>query len=452
VKTTPLSSKLWVSASGVGLVSRGGVALLAETAGVSGLERELRRGLVPWTRGRAVHDPGRVVLQLAYALALGGDCLADIGMLRDATAIVGPVPSDPTVSRVIDDLAAGGPAVLEAIAGAHAAARARVHACGGGPRPDGPVVVDLDATIIIAHSDKELAAPTFKHTFGHHPVLAFLDHGDGGTGEALAGLLRRGNANANTAADLIAVLDAALAALPAALRQTVLIRVDGGGYSHAFLDAVVARNLQFSISWAAGDDIADALSRLPETAWTPAYDSDGQPRDGADVAELTGLLDLTRWPPRTRVIARREVPHPGAQLRLTDHDGRRITCFATNTVGGQLADLELRHRRRARAEDRIRCAKDTGLANLPLHDAASNQVWLAVVLLACDLLTWTQALSLSGPLRVAEPKTLRLRLLAIAARLTRSARRIHLRLDRHWPWAGTVAAAVATLRAIPDPG
>jgi Transposase DDE domain group 1 len=145
------------------------------------------------------------------------------------------------------------------------------------------------------------------------------------------------------------------------------------------------------------------------------------------------------------------VPHPGAQLRLTDRDGRRITCFATNTPGGQLPDLELRHRRRARAEDRIRCAKDTGLGNLPLHDAASNQVWVALVLLACDLLTWTQTLTLTGPLRVAEPKTLRSRLIAIAGRLTRSGRRVHPRLDRRWPWAGVVTAAVATLRAIPDP-
>jgi Transposase DDE domain group 1 len=198
VKTTPPSSKLCVSACGEGLVSRGGVALLAETARAGGLERELRRGLAPWARRRAVHDPGRVVLQLGYALALGGDCLADIGMLRDATAIVGAVPSDPTVSRVIEDLAAGGPAVLAAFAAAHAAARARVHARGGGPRVDGPMIVDIDPTIVVAHSNKELAAPTFKRTFGHHPVLAFLDHGDGGTGEALAGVLRRGNANANT--------------------------------------------------------------------------------------------------------------------------------------------------------------------------------------------------------------------------------------------------------------
>lgn len=152
------------------------------------------------------------------------------------------------------------------------------------------------------------------------------------------------------------------------------------------------------------------------------------------------------------MIARREVPHPGAQLRLTDADGRRIVCFATNTAGGPLADLELRHGRRARVEDRIRCAKDTGLTNLPLHDTASNKIWLAIVLLACDLLTWTQSLALTGPLRAAEPKTLRHRLLAIAARLVHSGRQLHLRLDRHWPWAATVTDAIAALRAIPDPG
>lgn len=432
-------------------MSRGGIALLAETARVAGIEGELRMALRPWRRARAVHDPARVVLQLGYALAAGGDCLADIGVLRDATAIVGAVPSDPTVSRVIDDLAAGGQDVLDAIAGAHGAARARAHACGGGPAGSGLVPLDIDATLVTAHSDKEDARPTYKRGFGHHPVMAFLDHGDGGTGEGLAGLLRPGNANANNAADLLTTLDLALAQLPDMLRRRVLIRSDGGGYSHKFFAGVADRGLEFSVGWQANADVADAIAVLSEAAWTPAYDSDGEPRDGADVAELSGLLDLTGWPIGTRVIARREVPHPGAQLRLTDVEGRRITCFATNTTAGQLADLELRHRRRARVEDRIRCAKDTGLNNLPLHDTASNRVWIAIVLLALDLLTWTQTLTLAGPLRAAEPKTLRHRLLAVAGRIVRTGRRTHLRLDRHWPWAATVAAAIATLRAIPDP-
>jgi hypothetical protein len=451
VKRTTVLRRLQVSATGQGLVSRGGLVLLAETARVGRLERELRTALTPWRRLRAMHDPGRVVTQLAYALAVGGDCLADIGVLRDAQLIVGAVPSDPTVSRVVDDLAAGGQEVLDAIAAAHAVVRARIHAAGGGPSGGGLVPLDLDATLINAHSEKEDARPTYKRGFGHHPVLAFLDHGDGGTGEALAAVLRPGNANANNAADLIATLDLALAQLPDGLRGRVLIRSDGGGYSHTFFDAVVERKLPFSVGWQANSDVADAIAVLPQAAWTPAYNSDGQPREGADVAELTGLLDLTGWPQGTRVIARREIPHPGAQLRLTDVEGRRITCFATNTRGGQLAELELRHRRRARAEDRIRCAKDTGLTNLPLHDTASNKVWLAIVLLTIDLLTWTQTLALSGPLRAAEPKTLRHRLLAVAARLVRTGRRLQLRLDRDWPWAANIADAVSALRKIPDP-
>ena len=173
-------------------------------------------------------------------------------------------------------------------------------------------------------------------------------------------------------------------------------------------------------------------------------------RDGAQVAELTGLLDLTGWPTGTRILARREVAHPGAQLRLTDHDRRRITCFATNTRRGQLAEPELRHRRRARVEDRIRAAKDTGLGKLPCRHAAANRVWIAIVLLACELLAWTQTLALTGPLPAAEPKTLRLRLLAVAGRLVRTGRRTHPRLDRDWPSAATVAHAVDTLHAIPD--
>ncbi|HVX68094.1 MAG TPA: IS1380 family transposase [Mycobacteriales bacterium] len=451
MKRTTSWQRLEVAATGEGLVSRGGLVLLAETARVARLERELRIRLAPWTRERAVHDPARVVVQLGYALAAGGDCLADVGVLRDATAIVGPVASDPTVSRVVDDLAAGGQDVLDAIADAHAAARARVHAAGGGPAGDGLVPLDIDATLVAAHSDKEDARPTYKRGFGHHPVMAFLDHGDGGTGEGLAGLLRPGNANANNAADLITTLDAALAQLPADLRSRVLVRSDGGGYSHAFFDAAVERGLEFSVGWQANHEVAAALDMVPEPAWTPAYNSDGCPREGADVAEITGLLDLTSWPVGTRIIARREIPHPGAQLRLTDIDGRRVTCFATNTTGGQLADLELRHRRRARVEDRIRAAKDTGLTNLPLHDMASNKVWLAIVLIAVDLLTWTQTLALTGPMRTAEPKRLRHRLIAIAGRLVRSGRRLHLRLDRHWPWAGQVADAITALRAIPDP-
>jgi hypothetical protein len=192
--------------------------------------------------------------------------------------------------------------------------------------------------------------------------------------------------------------------------------------------------------------------------WTPAYDAHEQIRDGAWVAELTGLLDLSGWPPGMRVIARKERPHPGAQLRITDVDGLRVTAFATNSTRRQLPDLELRHRRRARAEDRIRCAKDTGLTNLPLHDFAQNQIWCAIVALACEVTAWMQMLALAGAdARRWEPKRLRTRLFTVPATLVRTGRRRLLHLAAHHPWAATVRDAVARLRALtaapaPAPG
>ena len=188
---------------------------------------------------------------------------------------------------------------------------------------------------------------------------------------------------------------------------------------------------------------------LPASAWTPAYDGNGQVRDGAWVADITGLLDLSSWPAGMRVIVRKERPHPGAQLRFTDIDGHRFTALATGTRRGQLADLELRHRRRARCEDRIRCAKDTGLRNLPLKGYEHNKIWCEITALACELLAWTQLLALGGPARRREPKRLRLRLFGVAGRLARGGRRLRLRLAERWPWAGDLTAAIGVLQALP---
>ena len=205
------------------------------------------------------------------------------------------------------------------------------------------------------------------------------------------------------------------------------------------------------------DNLTEALAQVPEQAWQCAYDADGEPRNGAGVLEVTGLLNLSAWPSGMRVIVRRERPHPGAQLRLTDADGHRLTAFATNTPPGgpgrQLADLELRHRRRARAEDRIRCAKDTGLTNLPLHDLAQNKIWCAIVALACELTAWAQTLALPGdPARRWEPKRLRLRIFSIAGRLARSGRRTVLHISSHAPWAALLLRAITSLRALAAPG
>jgi hypothetical protein len=298
--------------------------------------------------------------------------------------------------------------------------------------------------------DKESTAPTFKRGYGFHPLCAFADHGAAGSGEPLAILLRPGNAGSNTAADHKQVLAQALAQLPMQpgyrVGRKVLVRADTGGGTHEFVDYLHRRRLSYSVGFFVSDTNAAALDLIPETAWTPAYDTDGQVRDGAWVAEATGVLDLAGWPDGMRVIVRKERPHPGAQLRLTDRDGLRITAFATNTTRGQLPDLELRHRRRARCEDRIRVAKDTGLQNLPLHGFDPNQIWCGIAQLAMELTTWMQMLALHGhAARRWEPKRLRLRLFTIAARIARHARRTRLRLSAHAPWAELLTLALALL-------
>jgi hypothetical protein len=399
--------RLAVDGHGSSVVPNAGAVLLLRTAEAVGLDAALSQAIKPWRRPLARHDPGKILLDLAVSLAVGGDCLADLAQLRAAPEVFGPVASDPTVSRLIDTLAADAPAALAAIASARAVARATAWSLAGAQAPDhdpsaaSPLVIDVDATLVTAHSEKESAAPTFKRGFGFHPLWAFLDHGGQGTGEPLAFLLRAGNAGSNTVADHKAVIRAALAQLPGghSRGKKVLVRIDGAGGTRELLAWLTRRRLAYSVGFSLPGDLTSIQKRLasiPADAWTPAYDADRQPRPGAFVTEVTGLFDLSGWPPGMRLIVRKERPHPGAQLRITDVDGMRITAFVTNTTRGQLADLELRHRRRARAEDRIRCAKDTGLANLPLHDFAQNEIWCALVALAADLTAWMQTLALTG--------------------------------------------------------
>lgn len=465
----------WLSVitGGESLVSHAGGVLLVETARRSGLAKELSARCRVWRRPLAVHDPGKIVLDLALMVALGGDAACDLGVLRAQPGLFGLVASDPTVSRLVMSLAEDAGNALEAIAGARAMARERVWGWAGAPLQDGQVVIDLDATLVTAHSEKEAASRTWKKSFGHHPLLAFADHGSGGGGEPVAELLRPGNAGSNTAADHVSVLDAALVQLPAPLRTPdahgaipVLVRTDAAGATHTFAAHLAARGAEFSLGANLGHfDIPTALRLLPQIAWTPAYQARQprageqgpqiEPREGAWVAELTGLVDLCAWPSGTRLILRKERPHPGAQLRLTDHDGMRLTGLLTNTPPGgphrQLADLELRHRRHARVEDRIRTGKDTGLANLPYHDLAQNQIWVAIAALAADLLAWTARLALPPAAATYEPKRLRLRILAVAARIVTTAHHRSLKIDPTWPWADTITTAYTRLTALPPP-
>ena len=436
-----------VTGDGDGLVSHAGVGWLAETADLSGLTAGLSAAMAGVPQRR--HDAGRTLGQVVLALADGATCLSDLAALRSQPDMFGEVASEATVWRTINHV---GPVELRGIATARAAARERAWAAGAGPAGD--LIVDLDATIIRTKADKQDAAPTYKRTFGHHPLLAMCAETD----EVLAGMLRPGNAGANTAADHVVVLADALAQLPAAwqaghdggdpadrVQHRILVRADSAGASHWLAEECCDRNIEFSLGYQIDQRVRDGVAYIPTGCWHPAVETDGTRRDGAEVVELTDLVALDSWPDGTRLIVRRERPHPGAQLSLFDTiEGLRHTAFITNQTGADIAALELRQRQRARAENVIRDAKATGLANLPFDDIVNNQVWMQLCFTANDLLGWAQRIGCTGQLRRATPKTIRHRLLHIAAAITPNGRRLHL--DRAWPWTTTLLDAINRVR------
>ena len=442
-------------------MSRAGMALLRELTVDTGLADGWTDALLDTYKAHpTVHLPGRVLADLAVMIADGGDALTHLATLRDQDKLFGVVASEATAWRCVERVDERHLARLQ---DARAAARERAWAAGAGPGLKAGLTIDIDATITIAHSEKENAASTWKKTFGFHPLLAYLDRPDISGGEGLAGILRPGNAGSNTTADHIRILEMSLAALPEYARPVpgkkrspkVLIRTDSAGATYGFAAACREAACGFSFGFAIDETVRAAILKLRKRAWTPAYDINGEPRAGAWVAELTGLLDLSKWPKGARVLVRKERPHPGAQLRFTDADGHRFTAFITDAKRGgpkaQHADLEVRHRSHARVEDRIRCGKATGLRNLPCKTYAMNQVWLELALTAADLLSWMQKICLTGELAACEPAALRYRVLHIAARLVHTGRRWHLKLDRDWPWATHLATAFTRLRAAPWP-
>jgi Transposase DDE domain group 1 len=395
--------------------------------------------MAPTKQRRRGHDRGEVLCDLAVAIAAGAETISDLAVLRDQPDLFGPVASHPTVWRT---LAAVDDEVLERIKTARAQARANAWAAGVDP---GFYVIDIDATLVNAHSNKQDAAPTWKRGFGFHPLLAYLD----ATGEALAGVLRPGNAGSGTATDHVAVLADALGQLPVDPAKTeVIVRADTAGWSHDFVDGCRERHVRFVIGHQLTVEIASVLVNLPERAWRPAISADGSDwRDHAEVAEITHLVqdvfDSTRaWPSGLRMIARREQPHPGAQLTFTDIDGHRYQVFAADLGDADIAYLEALYRGRGRAERQICDTKATGLTNLPSHSFAINHAWLHLVLSAHDLLAWTRLLALDGTsLAAAEPKRLRYCLLHTAARIARTSRQTTCRLAANWPWTPELVTA-----------
>lgn len=464
------------------MVSHAGAAvlrLLADQVGLTGyLSEAVRvRAFTP------VIDRGGVLRDLAVAVADGATRIDDLRALRDQEDLFGPVASTSTAWRALNEIT---PVQLNRIAAARARVRAHVWAqlaaLGGGAIPTAKtcygdlgdtVVIRLDASVVIAHSDKAGATGTFKGTYGHHPLLATCDN----TGELLAVMLREGRAGSNTGADHVAVLDAAIAQIPPTWRKDLLVSIDGAGAGHQIIDHLTAlntarhhgrrgRKIEYTIGFALDERARAAITTLGPHGWQPALDPDGDPRQEAHVAELTDLLRhhigpdgtptdrLDSWPQDLRVIVRREPIPDGKTVSLFEqHRGHRYQLIATNTPNGQLQRLEARHRVHARVEDGIRTAKATGLAHLPSKHWNLNAAWCQIVALAVDLLAWLRHLTLHDQpdLARAEPKTIRYRLLHTAARITHGQRRRWLNIPPLWPWAKTLVTAFTRVQALPKP-
>jgi len=463
--TTDWSKSLRIEVRGEDVVGHAGNVIPRMLAEVTGLTSGLSAVL---SRPEVTHDRGAVLRDVAVSIAGGAQNLAGTAVLRDQERLFGQVASVPTMWRSLGEI---DQQALAGIALARNSVRERVweliEARHGAIPPSrtcygdlGPVIVSrIDASLVESHSDKQHAAGNFKGGYGFHPLLAWCDN----TGELLVVICRAGNAGSNTAADHIAIIDAAIAAIPPKWRHNLLITIDGAGCSHAVVEHLRKLDARpgWSVAYSVGFDLDErarvAIGHMPAEGWEAALDAAGLARDDAQVAELTGLLRqgadgdrLDGWPADMRILVRREKIEEGRQLSLFEQiNGHRYQLIATNTRGGQPQRLEARHRVHARVEGFIRCGQDTGLARWPSHSFAINTAWVTAVALAIDLLCWMRLLLLDGVLAKAEPATLRYQLLHAAARLVKRSRHLILRIPQTWPWAKQFANALNRVRAIP---
>ena len=418
--------------SGAGVACRG--ALLVELADRVGLTGAMSEALAGTRERRSAHDPGRVLRDVAVMLADGGDCVTDLDAYRGQERLFGARASETTTHRVLKAI---DEQLLARVRAARAEARARVWDAGARPET---ITLNIDAT---------LADRAFGEGAGGRQLQARVRVP---SAELLSGRDRRGarrdpadrGTPARTPPRITSRCSGSRSrSCPAEdLDREILVRTDIGGQTHAFTADCREAGIRFSVGYELTETVRAAILEVPEAAWVQAINGDGDDRDGAWVAELTDRIDLSAWPEGSRLIFRRERPHPGAQFTIFDEHGYRYTCFLTDQDGNDIAVLELRHRGRARVEDSIRCGKDTGMRNLPHHAFEHNQTWLELSLIAQDLLCWTKLICLTGELATAEPKRLRQRLLHIAAKLVRHGRRTHLKLDRDWPWADSARRRV----------
>jgi len=477
MKDTSWDYALKVTADGAGLVGHAGAVLLRKAADQAGLTGQLSAALRK--RGRPpAFDRGTALASMAVAIALGATSMSDIAVLGHLAPVLGAAPSGPTIRRVLEQ--AGGTTALEKIAAARA--RARAHAWTlieatpagfpwlqiAGKSLTGWLVIDLDATLVTAHSDKEGAAPTWKKGYGFHPLAGWCSN----TRESLAMLLRPGNAGSNTFTDHRDVLAAAIRQAPARFRRKMLIRVDGAGASHELIEHLLGmssprRTVLFTCGWAITAADEDAIRQLPAGAWKPGITQDGDPEEDKEIAEITHLMSRAgNWPEGLRWIARRVKPSRRHKKNLTDYEkqtGWKYSITVTSIPDGGIPGvpgshhpqyIDVAHREHAIVETAgVRTAKAMGLRNLPSKSWQVNKGWVIAANIAADLMAWARLLGLHDDegLRDADPDTLRFRILHLPARLAHHARQRILRLSPDWPWTGAFLTCWQRLCALPAP-
>jgi hypothetical protein len=467
---------LKVTGDGAGLAGHGGGVLLRKLADQCGLTGALEAALAQPGKSPQF-SRGVALVSAAVAIALGATSMSDIAVLGHLAPVLGAAPSGSTVRRA---LGLADTRTLETIARARARIRAHVWAQiektpAGFPWLEiagkvlaGWLVIDMDATLVTARSDKEGAAPTWKRGYGFHPLGAWLAN----TRECLAMLLRPGNAGSNTFSDHKEVLTAALRQVPARMRGKILVRVDGAGASHELIRHLLSlssprRKVLFTCGWMITAADEDAIRKLPASAWEPGVAQDGKAEEDKHVAEITGLMSRAgNWPEGLRWTVRRVKPSRRQMGNLTAYEkktGWRYSIICTNIPGTGIGGvpgshhpqfIDVLHREHAVVETGgVRTAKAMGLRNLPSKAWRVNKGWVLAANIAADLSAWSRLLGFHDrdDLKDAEPDTLRYRVWHIPARLVHHARQRVLKISTDWPWKEAFLTCWQRLCALPAP-
>jgi len=445
-----------VEAGGTQVVAHAGLHALGRFADRIGLGASLSAA-VPWAGERApLHDRGTVLTHAMLMLAAGGEACSDIEFLVAQPRLFGAVASDSTLYRTMRAIT---PTVLADLTTQAAATRALVWRRMAATTGNSMVVLDIDASLVQIHSENKAGTgPNYKGGFGFSPMLCFAD----ATGEALAGMLRPGNAGANSVADHFTVLDAAVAQLPVEIaaghhagddvtqvRRRVQVRTDSAGCSTRFATGCRARNIGFAVVARTNASIHKGISRIQHdnSRWQPARRRTSDNALRSHVAEITDLVDLSNWPAGTRLIVRREHLHQGAQRSLFPSLCYRYWGHYTDADGTPV-QLDAHMRNHAHVEDHIKRLKDSGLERFPFSDLDANRAWMQLVCLAADLVRWFQHLCCTGELATAEPKRMRWSLWHTPARIVRRAGRDVMRIVDGWPTTGDLLDAHQRITAI----